>query len=68
MPVVGEAGNRITWNRFFFVGRQHRQELSMLGRQKSEFRSQNESALRADSEFVDYPVTPGGQRARILTS
>jgi hypothetical protein len=19
MPVVGEAGNRITWNRFFFV-------------------------------------------------
>jgi hypothetical protein len=20
MPVVGEAGNRITWNHFFFVG------------------------------------------------
>jgi hypothetical protein len=39
MPVVGEAGNRITWNHFHFVasGDKHRQEPSM---RKTEVRIQ----------------------------
>jgi hypothetical protein len=66
MPAVGGAGNRITWNHFFFVAcGDNIDKNRRCGRQKTGVRIQNQGArFRADSELVDFGSTPpGAERA-----